>query len=323
MSTPEIESRSRTRPPGWSTASGSTAPPSTTLRGDARVTRAELIGGVVHMASPLGLGMAIRAGRWPFGWIITPNSRRASRSSRMPRSSSTTTANPSRTVVLRILPEFGGRTRDDGEYYCGRAPELVVEVSDSTLERPRPQAGRLRAGRGPRIRRARGRPARRPLACPAGREAGRDPPERRRPLPLGGLPGLWLDPVGVAPGRHPRLRATVDRGVATPEHAEFVARLAGRAREAPGGVDPRRESSDRWIRSTRPSTWPSPSTSATRSTSTAPGPMLPGESGLLARRRRTPESIQYRPGAAPARRSTPRAWPCPAAWRRPGRPGPS
>ena len=51
-------------------------------------------------------------------------------------------------------------------------------------------------------------------------------------------------------------------------------------------------------------------------------PMLPGESGLLARRRRTPESIQYRP--APLRVDDRRLGAAPA--RRPGdagRPGPS
>ena len=40
--------------------------------------------------------------------------------------------------------------------------------------------------------------------------------------------------------------------------------------------------------------------------------VLPGESGLLARRRRTPESIQYRPAPLRLTLSTPRAWPCPA-----------
>ena len=40
-------------------------------------------------------------------------------------------------------------------------------------------------------------------------------------------------------------------------------------------------------------------------------PLLPGESGPLPRRRRTPESIRYRPAPLRRARSTPRAWPCP------------
>ena len=41
------------------------------------------------------------------------------------------------------------------------------------------------------------------------------------------FPGLWLDPVALLAGDHRALRAIVERGVATPEHAAFVARLAG------------------------------------------------------------------------------------------------
>ena len=41
-----------------------------------------------------------------------------------------------------------------------------------------------------------------------------------------GLPGLWLDPQVLVRGDRRRLRAVVDLGCATPEHAAFVARLA-------------------------------------------------------------------------------------------------
>ena len=38
---------------------------------------------------------------------------------------------PQPDVQLRILPEYGGQTRDEGEY-IGGAPELVVEVAKSS-----------------------------------------------------------------------------------------------------------------------------------------------------------------------------------------------
>ena len=41
------------------------------------------------------------------------------------------------------------------------------------------------------------------------------------------IPGLWLDPVALLGGDTQRLRAIVDLGCATAEHADFVARLAG------------------------------------------------------------------------------------------------
>jgi len=53
-----------------------------------------------------------------------------------------------------------------------------------------------------------------------------------RPLDEDGLyrltsfPGLWLDPQALLAGDTRRLRAVVDLGLSTPEHAEFVARLA-------------------------------------------------------------------------------------------------
>ena len=40
------------------------------------------------------------------------------------------------------------------------------------------------------------------------------------------FPGLWLDPQALLKGDRQRLRAVLDLGCATPEHAEFVARLA-------------------------------------------------------------------------------------------------
>jgi hypothetical protein len=43
---------------------------------------------------------------------------------------------------------------------------------------------------------------------------------------LTSFPGLLLDPQALIAGDTRRLRAVVDLGLATPEHAEFVARLA-------------------------------------------------------------------------------------------------
>jgi Putative restriction endonuclease len=42
------------------------------------------------------------------------------------------------------------------------------------------------------------------------------------------LPGLWLDPEALVRGDTRRLRQVLDQGVATPEHAAFVAELAAR-----------------------------------------------------------------------------------------------
>jgi hypothetical protein len=40
------------------------------------------------------------------------------------------------------------------------------------------------------------------------------------------FPGLWLDPQALISGDTRRLRAILDMGCASPEHASFIARLA-------------------------------------------------------------------------------------------------
>ena len=48
------------------------------------------------------------------------------------------------------------------------------------------------------------------------------------------FPGLWLDPQALIQGDRRRLREIVDLGCATPEHAEFVAKLAAFRDQAQG-----------------------------------------------------------------------------------------
>ena len=45
------------------------------------------------------------------------------------------------------------------------------------------------------------------------------------------FPGLWLDPAALLVGDRRRLRAVLDLGCATPEHAAFVAQLAAARRQ--------------------------------------------------------------------------------------------
>jgi Uma2 family endonuclease len=128
--------------------------------------------------------------------------------------------------LLRILPEYGGRTWNEGGYVRG-APELVVEVAKATRyvdlgpkHDDYEQAGVLEY-----VVRA------------------IDPDEIfwfgqeqgvlvQRPIGSDGLyrstvfPGLWLDPHALVNGDRRRLRTVLDLGCATPEHAAFVARLA-------------------------------------------------------------------------------------------------
>jgi hypothetical protein len=133
---------------------------------------------------------------------------------------------PQPDCLLRILSEYGGRTDADRRFVRG-VPELLVEVAHSSryndlgpkfddYERVGVQEYVVHAF---------------------------DPTEvlwfvlrnghfiELTPDPDGiyrseVFPGLWLDPQALIKGDTRRLRAVLDLGFATPEHAEFVARLA-------------------------------------------------------------------------------------------------
>jgi Uma2 family endonuclease len=188
-------------------------------------TRAELINGVVLMPSPSGL--AEGCARVPMMvWL----GYYAENTSGVEALGTVTTilgwkSEPQPDGLLRILPEYGGRTR--GEEFIRGAPELVVEVAESTryIDLGPKFEDYERVGVLEYIVRA------------------LEPDEvlwfmlredRFIELPPGPdgiyrsevFPGLWLDPVALISGDTRRLRAVIDLGCATPEHIAFVARLA-------------------------------------------------------------------------------------------------
>src|SRR5262249_5893827 len=189
-------------------------------------TRAELMNGVVLMPSPVGPshGRAqIRTGAWLIYYEEnTPG---------IEALDNTSTAlglksEPQPDALLRILPEYGGRTRTDRRFVEG-VPELLVEVSHTTrytdlgpkfedyervgvleyvvrlIEPDEVLWFVLRRGRFVDL------------------EPGPDGFYRSEVFP-----GLWLDPLALLAGGTRRLRAVLDLGCATPDHAGFVAQLA-------------------------------------------------------------------------------------------------
>jgi hypothetical protein len=188
-------------------------------------TRAELIGGVVYMASPLGLGHG-RSNVPVVVWLdyfaeFTPGVEVLDNASVYFEDY----GEPQPDVVLRILPEHGGRTHDEGRCYAD-GPELIVEVSDTTLKKdlgPK-LADYERAGVPEYIVLGVNPPAVRWHFRIEGRlvEVGPDPDGIYRSKVF---PGLWLDPAALLAGDRRAIRGTVDLGLATAEHAEFVDRL--------------------------------------------------------------------------------------------------
>jgi Uma2 family endonuclease len=188
-------------------------------------TRAELIDGVVYMPSPVGRadGRAqLPVSMW-LGFYAenTPGVEVLLNATTILGWKS----EPQPDGLLRILPEFGGRTSDERGLVHG-APELVVEVAKATRY----------VDLGPKLNDY-GRAGVQEYVVRA-----IDPDEIywfghdhgalvQRPQSDDGLyhstvfPGLGLDPIALLNGDTRRLRAVVDLGCATPEHAAFVTRL--------------------------------------------------------------------------------------------------
>ncbi len=190
-------------------------------------TPAELIGGIVHIvASPLRR----RHSHGHVGAVTCLSLY----SYRTPGTESFLEASvfldeqgePQPDAALRIVPECGGQSHDAGEY-IGGAPELVLEVSDSSLsvdlgaKRMDYERTGVReyivvaVGNGEVFWHAR-RGDRLEWVHP-------DPDGRYRSATFS---GLWLDPKALLASDGAGLMAVLDRGLASAEHAAFVARLA-------------------------------------------------------------------------------------------------
>jgi hypothetical protein len=189
-------------------------------------TRAELINGVVHMPSPVGVEHS-RADLPSLMWLgfykrCTPGVEALGNVSTAMGLKSELQPDG----LLRILPEYGGRTLNDPRFVLG-VPELLVEVAHTSrytdlgpkfddYERVGVLEYIVRAIQPDEV-------------CWFVLRRGRF--VDHSPGPDGiyrseVFPGLWLDPDALVAGDLWRLQTVVDLGCATPEHAAFVAKLA-------------------------------------------------------------------------------------------------
>lgn len=131
---------------------------------------------------------------------------------------------------LRILPEFGGRARIDEDRYVVGAPDLVIEIARSTASYD--LHDKLNAYRRNevseyivwRVDDA----AIDSFVLREGRYERLDPaPDGRYRSPS--LPGLWLDPAALIREDYAAILRVAQEGLASPEHAAFVARLNAEA----------------------------------------------------------------------------------------------
>lgn len=191
-------------------------------------TRAELIGGIVYMSSPLKRPhgkMHMRASHWLLDYEdATPGVEGFDNATNILDEENE--AQPD--LCLLIAAAKLGQTREENEYIVGAA-ELIIEIASSTesidLHRKRreyQQAG-VREYVVVVIRQAR-------VFWFVLRDdqfeelaAGADGILRSEVFP-----GLWLDPAALLRRDAARIREVLQQGLSSPEHAAFVAMLAAR-----------------------------------------------------------------------------------------------
>ena len=210
--------------------------------------RAELIFGVVHLKRwietddfgeerlmpPIAGGRHGRPQAAVIHWIETYSIHTPGTEGQAPATIRrvTPTSSPEPDALLRVLPDHGGRTADDDAGYVVNGPELVVEIANTSgaydlgAKLDAYQAGGVpeylvwRTGDRVidwfRLNRT-GRYV--PIA-----------PDGDGLLKSRVFPGLWLDPEAMVSSNRLRVLEVVQQGIASPEHAAFVAKLARKKR---------------------------------------------------------------------------------------------
>jgi Uma2 family endonuclease len=192
------------------------------------VKHAELIEGIVYMPSPVGLNhgrFEYLLNFWTGNYVLaTPGCSGSMEATWLMAERNV----PQPDMTLTISPEYGGQSGVAGPYHSG-APELIVEVAVSSYSRDMGVKKRLYERMGVREY---------IIALPGVRRlvwfelthGGFEPIE---PGPDGifrshFFPGLWLETEALWSLDFSRINGVLQQGLATPEHAEFAARLATR-----------------------------------------------------------------------------------------------
>jgi len=194
------------------------------------VKKAELIHGIVYMASPVCIEHHGEPDSLAQGWlgnyaIATPGTRSAI--------NSTTQLGPDDVPqpdgLLRILPECGGQSRVENKI-LGGAPELAFEVAASSVSLDRHAKKQVYEAAGMREyilwRTQDGEVDWWTLQNGAFVALL---PSEDGILRSEVFPGLWLDPVALLEGDGLRVMAVLNAGLASTDHTAFVERLRAAA----------------------------------------------------------------------------------------------
>lgn len=191
------------------------------------IKKAELIEGVVYMPSPVRIHHHSRPHSDVIGWLSVY---RAATPGVMVCDNTTVRLDLENEVqpdaLLRLEPALGGRSRITEDDYLEGPPELIVEIAASSAAYDLHDKLRVYQRSG----------AQEYLAVQmyeqradwfALREGLYEPlaPDEKGVLRSDAFPGLWLLPAALLSGDLAAVLATLQEGLAAPEHAAFAARL--------------------------------------------------------------------------------------------------
>jgi hypothetical protein len=192
------------------------------------IKRAELIGGVVYMPSPLTRLHGVTdntAATWLGTYRAhTPGTESGSNATTLMEGEET----PQPDEYLRVLPEYGGRSRNEGKFIAG-GPELITEISVTSASIDMNQKFELYERMGVQefiailmyeqeIRWHR-------LGAKGYKQIE---PSAGSIWKSKVFPGLWLDGKAMLANDAAKVLATLGKGLRSAEHAAFVNKLARR-----------------------------------------------------------------------------------------------
>jgi hypothetical protein len=189
--------------------------------------KAELIEGVVFMPSPVradqhGTPHAALVTWLGVYWAGTPGVRAAADSTvRLDLDNE-----PQPDALMMIEPSRGGRARIDADGYVADGPELVAEVAASSASIDLNSKLRVYRRNGVQeylVWRVRDQVV--DWFALRGSQYDRLAPGPDGVLRSEVFPGLWLDPAALARGDLAGVLGVLQQGLASPEHAAFVAHL--------------------------------------------------------------------------------------------------
>jgi Uma2 family endonuclease len=193
--------------------------------------RAELIGGIVYMASP----QKSRHGKHHFRlahWLgeyeaATPGVEGHINTTQILGDD----AEPQPDAGLFVLPEYGGEVWEDEDEYLHGTPEWLGEISDSTESIDLNRKKRDYEIAGVREYMVVAVRMRRVFWFVRNRGKFKELlPDDDGILRSVVFPGLWLDPEALLKRNGRRLLSVLRQGIASPEHAVFVAKLTAKKR---------------------------------------------------------------------------------------------